>query len=87
MNNNLPNPFNLNKEELAECKKMTALMSTHVVGRAYAKGQTATLWVLSMLMEMSLDDGVAKSKGDLLLVNSRLFDEMKKYIQTIKTED
>ena len=79
----LPNPFGLNEEELAECKKITAWMSQHVVGRAYAKAETATLWVMTMLMEMSLDDGAAQSKGDLMLVNNKLHDEMKRYINSI----
>lgn len=79
----LPNPFDLNEEELLECKKMTAWMSQHGVGRAYAKSHTATLWTMIMFLEMSLDDGVAKSKGDLLLLNDNFHDAIKRYIQSI----
>ena len=74
MDNNLPNPFDLNEEDLAECKMMMSFMSSHVVGRSFAKSLTIAIWLMIMLFDLSLDAEASKSKADVIWLNKRLFD-------------
>ena len=74
MNPNLPNPFDLNEEDLADCKKMMTYMSPHVVGRSFAKSLTVATWLMIMLFDLSLDAEASKSKSDVIRLNKRLFD-------------
>ena len=70
----LPNPIGLNEEDLAKCKRITGYMSTHVAGRSFAVGLTATIWTMIMLYDIALESDAAKSNADVLMMNKKLFD-------------
>ena len=70
----LPNPIGLNEEDLAKCKRITGYMSSHVAGRSFAVGLTATIWTMIMLYDIALESDAAKSNADVLMMNKKLFD-------------
>ena len=76
----MPNPLGLDEKDFETVRQMMEKWSPEVVGQSYAVCLTLAMWLECMAYSLSLQDGASKSKGDCLMVCSKIHHALKAYI-------